>query len=68
MTVFEHRIPLGKTTLKALGVKPHFSEQFFMAITELWENELQFCIYHPLWRLRPTWVFNDVPTKLQRCS
>ena len=35
-----------------------------------WENEFAVWIYHPLWRLRPTWpwVFNDVPTKFQRCS
>jgi len=35
-----------------------------------WENEFEVWIYHPLWRLQPTWpwVFNDVPTKFQRCS
>jgi len=35
-----------------------------------WENEFEVWIYHPLWRLWPTWpwVFNDIPTKFQHSS
>ena len=68
-TVFEHRTvdTSRKTTLKALGVKPQFSQLFFMGCLMepimmvnflqygFWENEFAVWIYHPLWRLRPTW-------------
>jgi len=41
LTVFEHWTPIGKTTIKALSIKPLFSQQFFMGrLTEPMMPEL----------------------------